>query len=39
MIWNFDQSESMKNDQKEIRERIEHVYKELGLLKRGQDDR
>ncbi len=38
VIWNFDQSESMKNDQKEIRERIEHVYKELGLLKRGQDD-
>jgi len=27
VIWNFDQSESMKNDQKEIRERIEHVYK------------
>jgi hypothetical protein len=38
VVWNFDQSESMKNDQKEIRERIEHVYKELGLLKRGQDD-
>lgn len=38
VVWNFDQSESMKNDQKEIRERIEHVYQELGLLKRGQDD-
>lgn len=38
VVWNFDQSESMKNDQKEIRDRIEHVYKELGLLKRGQDD-
>jgi hypothetical protein len=38
VVWNFDQSESMKNDQKEIRQRIEHVYKELGLLKRGQDD-
>lgn len=38
VIWNFDQSESMKNDQKEIRDRIEHVYRELGLLKRGQDD-
>lgn len=38
VVWNFDQSESMKNDQKEIRDRIEHVYRELGLLKRGQDD-
>lgn len=38
VVWNFDQSESMKNDQKEIRQRIEHVYRELGLLKRGQDD-
>ena len=38
VVWNFDQSESMKNDQKEIKDRIEHVYRELGLLKRGQDD-
>jgi hypothetical protein len=38
VIWNFDQSESMKNDQKEIRDRIEHVYRQLGLLGRGQND-
>lgn len=38
VVWNFDQSESMKNDQKEIRERIDHVYRQLGLLGRGQDD-
>jgi hypothetical protein len=38
VVWNFDQSESMKNDQKEIRARIDHVYRELGLLGRGQDD-
>lgn len=31
-VWAFDQSESMKDDQKEIRDRIEHVYKELGLV-------
>jgi len=38
VVWNFDQSESMKNDQKEIRSRIDHVYRQLGLLGRGQDD-
>ncbi|HUE69609.1 MAG TPA: hypothetical protein VMP01_01870 [Pirellulaceae bacterium] len=38
VVWNFDQSESMKNDQKEIRERIDHVYRQLGLLGRGQND-
>ena len=26
VVWAFDQSESMKDDQKEIRQRIEHVY-------------
>ena len=31
VIWCFDQSESMKDDQKEISERIDRVYKELGL--------
>ena len=30
-IWCFDQSESMEDDQKEIRERINRVYTELGL--------
>ena len=32
VVWAFDQSESMKDDQKEIRDRIEHVYTELGLV-------
>jgi hypothetical protein len=32
VVWAFDQSESMKDDQKEIRDRIEHVYKQLGLV-------
>jgi hypothetical protein len=32
VVWAFDQSESMKDDQQEIRDRIEHVYKELGLV-------
>ena len=31
VIWCFDQSESMKDDQKEIRDRIDRVYQELGL--------
>ncbi len=30
-IWCFDQSESMKDDQQEIRARIDKVYEELGL--------
>jgi hypothetical protein len=32
VIWVFDQSLSMKDDQKEIRDRIEKVYSELGLI-------
>lgn len=35
VIWAFDESESMKDDQKEIRDRIEHVYDQLGLLGSG----
>ncbi|MBI3468850.1 MAG: VWA domain-containing protein [Planctomycetes bacterium] len=31
VIWLFDQSESMKDDQKEIKDRINRVYAELGL--------
>ena len=31
VVWCFDQSGSMKDDQDEIRARIERVYKELGL--------
>lgn len=30
-VWLFDQSESMKNDQQEIRQRLERVYKELNV--------
>jgi len=38
VIWCFDQSESMKDDQEEIRARIERVYAELGLLESAQGD-
>ena len=31
VVWAFDQSVSMRNDQKEIRERINQIYTELGL--------
>jgi hypothetical protein len=31
VVWCFDQSESMKDDRQEIRQRIERVYTELGL--------
>lgn len=30
-VWLFDQSESMKNDQQEIRQRLERVYQELNV--------
>jgi hypothetical protein len=36
VIWNFDQSESMKDDQAEIRDRIEHVYDQLGIVSKSQ---
>ena len=32
VIWVFDQSNSMKDDQREIRDRIENVYDQLGIL-------
>ena len=32
VVWCFDQSASMKDDQQEIRDRIERVYEELGLI-------
>ncbi len=38
VIWCFDQSESMKDDQKEIRDRINRVYAELGLHQASQGD-
>jgi hypothetical protein len=31
VVWCFDQSESMKDDQQEIRQRIDRVYVELGI--------
>lgn len=36
VIWCFDQSESMKDDQQEIRDRIYRVYSELGLSGRTE---
>ncbi len=38
VIWCFDQSESMKDDQKEISDRINRVYKELGLTHKVSGD-
>ena len=38
VIWCFDQSESMKDDQREIAQRIERVYKELGLTHKVSGD-
>jgi len=38
VIWCFDQSESMKDDQQEIRDRIERVYAELGLTDLASGD-
>ena len=34
VVWLFDESESMKDDQKEIRERFFKVYEELGLVQK-----
>ena len=34
VVWMFDESESMKDDQKEIRERFHKVYEELGLVQK-----
>ena len=38
VIWVFDESESMKDDQVEIRDRIDHVYKQLGLVSKHNRD-
>ena len=37
VVWLFDQSESMKDDQKEIRDRVYRVYQELGLTDEAKD--
>ena len=34
VVWLFDESESMKDDQKEVRERFYKVYEELGLVQK-----
>jgi hypothetical protein len=39
VLWLFDESESMKDDQKELRERVYRVYEELGLAKEAAGDR
>jgi hypothetical protein len=38
VVWAFDQSESMKDDQQEIRTRIEHVYQQLGLAGKANEN-
>jgi len=37
-VWCFDQSESMKDDQKELRDRIGNVYNQLGILGTSNSD-
>jgi hypothetical protein len=38
VMWLFDQSESMKDDQREIRQRFERVYAELGITEEAKGD-
>jgi len=38
VAWVFDESESMKDDQAEIRDRVHRVYEELGLVGATQGD-
>lgn len=38
LVWCFDQSESMKDEQREIRDRIYRVYEELGLTNASNSD-
>jgi hypothetical protein len=37
VIWLFDESESMKDDQKEIRDNFHKIYAELGIAQERQD--
>lgn len=37
-VWVFDESESMKDDQQEIRDRIHNVYNQLGIYGRATSD-
>jgi hypothetical protein len=38
VVWLFDESESMRDEQQEIRDKVERVYRELGLLGATQGD-
>src|SRR2546430_1160131 len=38
VIWLFDESESMKKDQKTVHDKIDRVYRELGLIKSSYSD-
>lgn len=38
VVWLFDESESMKDDQQEIKLKIERVYQELGLMGKTKGD-
>jgi hypothetical protein len=38
VMWLFDQSDSMKDDQQEIRGRVEKVYLELGITEKTRND-
>jgi hypothetical protein len=37
-VWVFDESESMKDDQQEIRDRVHNVYRQLGIYGRTESD-
>lgn len=39
VVWLFDESHSMKDDQKEIRDNFEKVYAELGIAQKQQEAR
>lgn len=38
VIWLFDESESMSDDQQQIKQRMDRVYRELGLVEESQGD-
>ncbi|MCA9120300.1 MAG: VWA domain-containing protein [Planctomycetaceae bacterium] len=38
VVWCFDQSESMKDDQQELRDRVANVYNQLGIVGNSNSD-
>ncbi len=38
VVWCFDQSESMKDDQQELRNRVANVYNQLGIVGKSNSD-